>query len=109
MLEGEFRDFSAPQLPEPEEEIFKTYPIKTPIGEVTGPQLIGRIIKTILTLVGAFALAMFVYGGFTWLTSGGNPDRIKKGKDILFWAFIGLTVIFASYTLVDFILKAFGL
>lgn len=99
---------STPETEE-KEEIFPTYEIKPPIGEVTGPQLIGRIIKTILALVGAFALAMFVYGGFTWLTSGGSPDRIKKGKDILIWAVIGLIVILASYTLVDFVLKAFGL
>jgi hypothetical protein len=76
---------------------------------VTGPELIGRIIKAVLGIVGALALAMFVFGGFTWLTSGGSPDKIKKGKDILMWAVIGLIIIFTSYTLVDFILTAFGL
>lgn len=93
----------------PESEVFPTYNINSPIGEVTGPELIGRIIKTVLGIVGALALAMFIYGGLTWLTSGGSPDKIKKGKDILMWAVIGLVVIFSSYTLVDFLLKAFGL
>ncbi|MFA5129203.1 MAG: pilin [Patescibacteria group bacterium] len=97
------------EIPPTEEELFPTYKIKSPIGEVTGPELIGRIIKTILGVVGALALAMFVFGGFTWLTSGGSPDKIKKGKDILMWAVIGLIIIFTSYTLVDFILTAFGL
>ncbi len=79
------------------------------IGEVTSPtKLIGNIIKTILTIVGALALAMFVYGGFTWLTSSGSPEKVKKGKDILIWAVIGLIVIFTSYTAVDFVLTALG-
>lgn len=91
-----------------EEEVFPTYQVNSPIGEVTGPELIGRIIKTALGIVGALALAMFIYGGFTWLTSGGSTDKIKKGKDVLMWATIGLVVIFASYTLVDFLLQAFG-
>ncbi len=95
--------------PTGEEDVFPTYQINSPIGEVTGPQLIGRIIKAILGLVGALALGMFVYGGFTWLTSAGSPDKIKKGKDILIWATIGLIVIFTSYTLVDFLLRSFGL
>lgn len=95
--------------PPTEGDVFPTYEIKSPIGEVTGPELIGRIIKTVLGIVGALALAMFVYGGFTWLTSGGSPDKIKKGRDILMWAVIGLIVIFTSYTLVDFVLTAFGL
>lgn len=78
-------------------------------GEVTSPtRLIGNIIKTILTIVGALALGMFVYGGFTWLTSAGSPEKVKKGKDILIWATIGLIVIFTSYTAVDFVLTALG-
>jgi hypothetical protein len=96
--------------PQPtESELFPTYYLRSPIGGATGPELIGRIIKTVLTLAGALALAMFIYGGFTWLTSGGSPDKIKKGKDILMWATIGLIVVFSSYTLVDFLLKSFGL
>lgn len=97
------------ETPPTEGEVFPTYKIKSPIGEVTGPELIGRIIKAVLGVVGALALAMFVFGGFTWLTSGGSPDKIKKGKDILMWAVIGLIIIFTSYTLVNFILTAFGL
>jgi len=80
--------------------------LTSPIEAKSVPELIGTIIKTILGFVGALALLMFIYGGFTWLTSGGSPDRIKKGKDILIWATIGLAVIFASYTLVDFVIRA---
>ncbi len=80
--------------------------LTSPIAAKTVPELIGSIIKAVLGVVGALTLAMFVYGGFLWLTSGGNPDRIKKGKDVLIWATIGLIVIFSSYALVDFVIRA---
>ncbi len=80
--------------------------LTSPIAAKSIPELIGTIIKAVLGVVGALALAMFVYGGFLWLTSGGNPDRIKKGKDVLIWATIGLIVIFSSYALVDFVIRA---
>ena len=67
-------------------------------------QAIGVVIKAVMGIVGSIALAMFIYGGLLWLTSGGNPDRIKKGKDILMWAVIGLVVIFVSYNLVNLII-----
>jgi len=67
-------------------------------------QAIGVVIKAVMGIVGSIALAMFIYGGLLWLTSGGNPDRIKKGKDILMWAIIGLVVIFVSYNLVSLII-----
>jgi len=81
---------------------------ENPTGVATVPTLISNIIKAVLGIVGAVALFMFVWGGFTWLTSGGNPDKIKTGKDVLVWATIGLLVIFASYTLVETIFKALG-
>jgi hypothetical protein len=70
------------------------------------PELIGNVIRVVLGLVGSVALLMFVYGGMLWLTSGGNPDKIKKAKDTLVWASIGLIIIFASYALVGVIIRA---
>jgi len=51
-------------------------------------------------------LVMFIYGGLTWMTSEGVPDKIRKGKDTIVWAILGLALIFFSYALLDFILEA---
>lgn len=67
--------------------------------------LIGTIINAIMGIVGSLALAMFIYGGFTWMTAAGASERVQKGKDILIWATVGLIVIFSSYALVYFILN----
>jgi len=66
--------------------------------------VIGRIINYALGFVGAVALVMFIYGGFLWMLSGGEPARVKKGRDTLVWATIGLAVIFASYAIVNFVI-----
>lgn len=73
---------------------------------VTVPLLIGRIIKAVLGIVGSIALLMFVYGGFLWMTSAGNREKVEKGKETLIWATIGLAVIFAAYAMVSFVLGA---
>ncbi len=62
--------------------------------------VIGRVIKAILGISGVVALLMFVWGGFLWLTSAGEIDKVKKGKQTLTWAVIGLVVIFTAYILV---------
>ncbi len=74
----------------------------SPVGNATPAEIIGRVIKAILGVVGALALFMFVYGGLLMLTSAGSPEKVKKGKDVLVWAIIGLGVIFGSFYLVDF-------
>ena len=68
--------------------------------------LINRVIKAFLGLTGAFALAVFVYAGITWMTAG-SSDRINQAKDAMKYAVMGLTLIAFSYAITMFFLKAF--
>jgi len=70
------------------------------------PLLVGSIINYVLGILGVLALVMFIYGGLIWMTSGGAPDQIKKGRNTLVWAILGLALIFFSYALLNFILTA---
>ena len=67
--------------------------------------VIANIINAVLGVVGSLALVMFVFGGLTWMTAAGNNERVEKGKNILIWATIGLVIIFASYALVEFVIR----
>jgi uncharacterized membrane protein YjfL (UPF0719 family) len=55
-------------------------------------------------IVGSIALLMFIFGGLTWMLSGGSAEKVKKGRDILIWSAIGLVVIFSSYAIVYFVI-----
>ncbi len=81
--------------------------LDNPLGDINTPQvLIGKMINSVLGVIGSITLLMFVYGGFIWMTSSGSSDKIKKGKDIILWSTIGLMVIFSSYALVALIIKS---
>ena len=83
--------------------------ISNPLGDISSPQaLIGKVINSVLGVVGSLALVMFVYGGLLWMTSAGSSDQVKKGKDIFIWATIGLVVIFSAYGLVRFVIQGVG-
>lgn len=82
-----------------------TTKLTNPLGTSDIPTLIGRVIKAALGIVGSIALLMFIYGGFLWLTSAGNEQKISKGKNVLIWASIGLAIIFLSYSLVGFVIQ----
>ncbi len=82
--------------------------LDNPLGnENSDPRvIIGNVIKAALGIVGSLALVVFILGGFTWVTAAGNDEKIKKGKDMIIWASLGLAVIFTSYALVIFVIKA---
>lgn len=63
--------------------------------------LIVNVMRIILGLTGSAALLMFVYGGFMFIISSGNEERVKQAKDILSMAAVGLAIIFVAYFLVN--------
>lgn len=79
-------------------------PLPNPVKAGSIPELIGYMIQGVLGVVGALALFYLVWGGIFWMTSGGNSDKVKKGKDAIVWSIFGLAIIFFSYALVNFVL-----
>ena len=82
--------------------------ISNPLDVDTPQALIGRVINSILGIVGSLALVMFIYGGLIWMTSSGSSDKVKQGRDIILWAAIGLVIIFSAYGLVRFVIQGVG-
>jgi hypothetical protein len=62
--------------------------------------VIGIVIKAALGVIGSITLFMLVWGGFQWLTSAGNDEKVHQGTQTMLWAIIGLAVVFGSYVLV---------
>jgi hypothetical protein len=73
--------------------------------DVTPAVIIGMVIKSFLGLLGGLALVMMVWGGFQWLTSAGNDEKVKKGTQTMMWAIIGMVIVLASYLLVSTVLR----
>jgi len=95
--------------PDPTGTIIKTdtHKLTNPLGEKTSIQtLIGKIINGALGLVGSIAFVMYIWGGFVWMTAGGEKEKVQKGADTLKWATIGLIIIFSSYAMLNFVLDS---
>jgi hypothetical protein len=71
-------------------------------------ETLGNIAQLILGVTGGLALLMFVYGGFMILSSGGNKDRVGKGKNILAAAVVGIFIVLLSGYLIRYGLERLG-
>ena len=63
------------------------------------------IINAFLGLVGIIALGIFVYGGYLWMFSAGDPKKLLLAKKVLISAVIGLIIILSSWAIVNFIIN----
>lgn len=60
---------------------------------------IRNVIKLIAGLAGLVATGFFVAGGFTYITSSGNPEQLDKAKRTLTWSAIGLAIVIAAFVI----------
>ncbi len=62
-------------------------------------QYMVAIFRWALLVAGVIALALVIFGGFIYLTSGGNAQRTQLGKDRIKQALLGLLLLLSSYTI----------
>lgn len=65
--------------------------------------------KYVFSIIGAIALAVFIYGGFVLIISQGSEEKITQGTDAMKAAVIGLAVAFFGYFLIKYLGDAIGL
>ena len=69
---------------------------------------IGKAAKTLVNvfsiIVGVVAVVMVIYGGFRYITSGGDSGRVGNAKNSLIYAIVGLVIVALAQVIVHFVL-----
>jgi membrane glycosyltransferase len=73
------------------------------LGDADLKTTVLNIIRWLLGFMTLIAVAFIIWGGFTWLTAGGNEDKVEKAKQIITAAVIGLIVILLAWAIVIFV------
>ncbi len=68
--------------------------------------VIARIIRIALGFLGVMALLIVLWGGFQWMTAGGEEEKIASAKKTLINGAIGLALILSAFAITQFILNA---
>jgi uncharacterized membrane protein YwzB len=64
-----------------------------------------EIIRILVILTLTVCVLFIIFGGFLYITSAGNEDRAKKGRQTLKYAIIGLIAIVMSYAIAIFVVN----
>ena len=78
------------------------------IGEAGEAGYIGIFIGAAGYLASFIFLILIIYGGFLWMTAGGNEEKVKQGQKFIIWAIIGYIVVALGYIVINFIVGAPG-
>lgn len=69
--------------------------------------IIQDIIVMIIIAAIAFALVFLIIGGFRWIMSQGEEESVKKARNTLIAAILGLVIIFLSFFIIALVVHFF--
>lgn len=67
------------------------------VGQVES--FIRSVIKVIAGLAGLIATGFFVVGGFSYITSSGNPESLDRAKRTIMYSAMGLAITIGAFVL----------
>ncbi len=78
-------------------------------NDLKGSDLMGTlqtIITVVLGVLGIVAVVIIILGGVQYVTSSGDPGKVKKAKDTIMYGIIGLLIALLAYAIVNFVLSS---
>jgi TRAP-type C4-dicarboxylate transport system permease small subunit len=67
---------------------------------------IQNIVRIIVGFLGIITIIIILAGGFKWMTSGGNEDKIGEAKKLISAGVVGLVVVLAAYAIASFVINS---
>jgi len=64
-----------------------------------------NIITYLFLIAIPLAVAMIIWGGIVLMTAAGSEERVRKGRDIITKAVIGLLIVFAAWIIVNTVIN----
>lgn len=65
--------------------------------------VVAAIIEILLRVAGLFAVLFVMYGGFQYITSQAEPEKVNRAKNTIINALIGLVIAILASVIVNFI------
>lgn len=80
-----------------------------PKAYLSSAELLISNVLTALTIVAGISFTLqFLLGGLSWITAGGQKDKVEKAKGMMTSGVIGLIVVVVSYSVVWIVGRAIG-
>lgn len=72
-------------------------------ADASGMSNVESFIKSVITalagLAGLIATGFFVVGGFSYITSSGNPEHLTRAKRTILYSALGLSITIAAFVI----------
>ena len=78
-----------------------------PVNGGNGTELtsnVTTILNAVIGILGLVCVVVMIIGGVNYMTSAGDAQKVKKGKDTILYGLIGLVVCVLAFALVNWVI-----
>jgi hypothetical protein len=75
------------------------------LGTADLKTVVVRVLQLVLGLAPLAAVAMIIVGGFMWMTSVGDEEKLMRAKRVISSAVIGLIIVIIAWAVVSFVAR----
>lgn len=65
------------------------------------PAVFSNLLTSLLMFVGTFALFLFIFAGFKFMNSGGDPKKLEGARNTLIYGILGLLIVLFSFFIIN--------
>lgn len=69
-------------------------------------ETIAGVVNIVLGFLGILATLIILLGGFKWMTSQGNTEKVDEAKKLIGAGVVGLVIILVAYAVARFVLAS---
>lgn len=79
---------------------------QTALGNRPIQDTISNLINVALGFLGILSVLIILWGGFGWMTSGGDEKKVTAAKQRIVQGIIGLVIILSSWAIATFVINS---
>lgn len=74
-------------------------------GPKNADSLMSNVLGAVYFWMAVVAVGFIIYGGYMYMISAGDPGKVKKAKDVLLYAIIGIVVVMVAFVITKFVIQ----
>lgn len=74
-------------------------------GPTNAGSVLGNVLNAVYFWMAVVAVGFIIYAGYLYILSSGDPSKIKKAKDTLLYAIIGVIVVLIAFVITSFVIN----
>ena len=75
------------------------------LGKGSLPVTTAKIINAFISILGVVAVVIILAGGFKWMVSGGQEEKVGEARQLIVAGIIGLVIVLAAYAIASFVIS----